>query len=389
MQQKVKGDAARNDAGDGSAVLVGLADVLSAAAWLKRDLPKPRRLIGDLLTTTSRVFLVGSTGAGKTHLALAAAVAMATGAPFLHWSAAEPVRVLYIDGEMPASLMKERIAGAAGRVDHDLQQLLGGNLFFYARDWAEHLARRYPTLGELEPLNTEAGQNFIKRLVAIIRPDAIVFDNVMSLITGDQKDEVPWSETLSLVAYLTAQQIGQLWCDHTGWDTKRQYGSSTKAWRFDAVGIMTPVPNYGHDRHELAFTLSFDAPGKARRRTPANWEQFAPHVVRLSDDQWTAEPLERAERAKQTTKPSPMDLAFHNALVNALVITEKPGETTTEAWLSESVRLGLVDEITLDDDRKEKDRKRSKFRKHRANLVAAHWVACDGQRVTNLRRQNA
>jgi hypothetical protein len=53
----------------------------------------------------------------------------------------------------------------------------------------------------------------------------------MFLIAGDQKDEVPWSETLPLVDKLTRLKIGQVWLDHTDHNTDRQYGSSTKAWR--------------------------------------------------------------------------------------------------------------------------------------------------------------
>jgi hypothetical protein len=363
--------------------LADLADVLSAAAWLKRAFPKPKRLLGDLLTTTSRVFFVGATGMGKTHLALGAALAMASGTAFLHWPPAEaPVRVLYVDGEMPAELLQQRIADAAKRQGN----VPLGNLFVYSRDWAEELAQIYPDLGVLEPLNTEAGQRFVLRLVEIIKPDAVIFDNVMSLITGDQKDEVPWTETLPLVSELSRRQVGQIWCDHTGWNTGRQYGSSTKAWRFDAVGIMTRAPEEG-DR-SLAFTISFDVPGKARRRTPENWQQFAPHIVRLTGDQWTSEPVEKADTAKQV-KLSPMDRAFHDALVNALAIAEKPGEITLDAWIAECVRLKLIEEVAPKDGRSAKDRKRSLFRKHRARLIAARLIACDGERVVDLRHPNA
>jgi hypothetical protein len=38
---------------------------------------------------------------------------------------------------------------------------------------------------------------------------------------------------------LTANGIAQVWFDHTGHNAGQQYGSSTKAWRFDAAGIMS------------------------------------------------------------------------------------------------------------------------------------------------------
>ena len=39
--------------------------------------------------------------------------------------------------------------------------------------------------------------------------DAVVFDNVMSLLVGDQKDEMTWSGTLPLVSGLTRRNIGE------------------------------------------------------------------------------------------------------------------------------------------------------------------------------------
>jgi hypothetical protein len=48
------------------------------------------------------------------------------------------------------------------------------------------------------------------------------------------------------------------------------------------TGDEEPSPDH------LAFKLSFD---KARRRTPDNWQEFAPQIVRLCDDIWSAEPV--------------------------------------------------------------------------------------------------
>ena len=70
--------------------LPGLSDFLSVYAWAERDVPEPDRLLGELVTTTTRVFLVGRTGLGKTLLAVAMACGMAVGTGFLHWSPARP-----------------------------------------------------------------------------------------------------------------------------------------------------------------------------------------------------------------------------------------------------------------------------------------------------------
>lgn len=262
-------------------------EYLAAEGWAKREFPEPIRLLGDLVTSTSRMFLVGATGLGKTMLGIAIAAGMATGTGFLNWPCDRPARVLYIDGEMPGELVKTRVRDAMRRLG---REDLMANMFVYCFDTAEDFAKLVPGLGVMAPLNTEAGQNFIYALIGGLGGiDVVIFDNVMSLVTGDHKDEIPWTDTLPLVSGLTRQQVGQVWLDHAGHNTARQYGTSTKAWRFDAVGIMTELPEDQRVERETAFRLSFDAPGKARRRTPDNWEQFAPRTIRLVGDQWASD----------------------------------------------------------------------------------------------------
>src|ERR1700744_154153 len=82
--------------------------LLSIQAWAAKDIPPPDHLLGDLLTTTTRMFLVGRTGLGKTHMGLRLACGMAGGPGFLHWRCSRPARVVYIDGEMPSELIKSR-----------------------------------------------------------------------------------------------------------------------------------------------------------------------------------------------------------------------------------------------------------------------------------------
>jgi len=286
----------------------GLREFLSIEAWATRDIPPADRLLGDLVTTTTRMFLVGRTGLGKTLLGFAIGIGMASGAGFLHWRAARPAKVLIIDGEMPGELIKARSIDALRRHASAPHPTF---LTIYSRDMEDDFARRFPTLGRMPPLNSEDGQNFVLALIgALGGVDVVIFDNVMSLITGDQKDEVPWSETLPLVASLTAKRIGQVWLDHTGHNTDRQYGSATKAWRFDAVGLLAPLPDDKRERHEVAFTLSFEPPGKARRRTPDNWADFETCTIRLNEDQWTSDRSEAVQ-----TKPKEARLKDRPALM--------------------------------------------------------------------------
>jgi len=358
-----------------------LRGFLSAENWVKRDIASPDRLLGDLVTTTTRMFLVGRTGLGKTLVGYALACGIATGQGFLHWRATRAGRVLYIDGEMPAELIKARTVEALRRASLSPPS---GNLVIYSRDDEEAFARRFPALGVMPPLNTEAGHSFVLALVDMLGGvDIIIFDNVMSLVAGDQKDELAWAETMPLITALTSKRIGQIWLDHTGHAADRQYGSATKAWRFDTVGIMAPLAEDDRDRHEAAFTLSFDHPGKARRRTPDSWRDYEPCTIRLADDQWTSETTSSDGRPPKATVP-PAAKAFHNALKDALAISPTPGTVTREAWIAECIRVGLLAPISDADTHHKKETKRAAFRKNLSALKVAGWVGVDGETIRNI-----
>jgi RecA-family ATPase len=240
---------------------------VTLAQWLERELPEPDRLLGHLLTTTCRALLVGPTGLGKTMFGIAIAVALPDGNGFLHWDAGRKCRVLYIDGEMSARLMKQRLREAADRIG----SVPDGLIIISKED--------YP---EMPPLNLPVGQkwldNFVKKHAPI---DLIIFDNVQALLAGDQSKEESWSPMLPWVRSLTRRSIGQIWFHHTGHDEARSYGTKTREWQMDTVILMERVETSDAD---LAFTLKFT---KARERTPENRDDFEAVTMSLVDDQWT------------------------------------------------------------------------------------------------------
>src|SRR5665213_639845 len=74
---------------------------------------KPRRnLLPPWLQSGGLTMVHAWRGVGKTHFASGVACAVAGATAFLKWTADNPARVLYVDGEMPASLMQERFRDA-------------------------------------------------------------------------------------------------------------------------------------------------------------------------------------------------------------------------------------------------------------------------------------
>jgi hypothetical protein len=285
QERETRDAAARKPNGlDQQAIL----DLLSGIRWLTRDIPKPDLLLGELLSTTCRVELVGPTGLGKTNILLAIAFAIADGADFLHWKGCDkPRRVLFIDGEMSRRLAKERLEDATRR-----HARMPATLFYFNREDFE----------DFQPLNTEAGQKYIDYLVDQLGGiDLLIFDNVQALLPGDMKDEEPWQNTLPWVRDLTRRSIGQVWAHHTGHDETRAYGTKTREWQLDTVVLLERVEQPSAD---IAFQMKFT---KARERSPRNRLDFEPAMITLADDRWTSERGEQV-RTKRQTKDHALEL---------------------------------------------------------------------------------
>ena len=86
---------------------------LNVVEFLSREIPPREMLLAPILPTQGLVMLYSWRGVGKTHTAIGIALAVASGGAFLRWTAPVARRVLYLDGEMPAGVMQERIAAAA------------------------------------------------------------------------------------------------------------------------------------------------------------------------------------------------------------------------------------------------------------------------------------
>jgi hypothetical protein len=336
---------------DQSEVCIRLAD------WLARDIPPPEFLMGELLSTTSRAMLTAPTGLGKTNFCMAVAFAMASGQDFLRWKARRPARVLYVDGEMSRRLYKQRLADAARRAG-----VVPDTLFALCKDDIE----------KMPPLNTPKGQRFIDKVIEKVGGvDFVVFDNVMSLIQGDMKDEEGWANTLPWVKRLTSRSIGQIWVHHTGHNETHQYGTSTREWQLD-----TSILCKRAEGADIAFEMHFP---KARERAPENRQDFEPIKVQLVDDKWMAEPIGKRESKSKMKPPTPKAQKCLDALLTAISTVGEVREAvwggepsvTMAQWRAECARIGLFD------DAKPKAQN-ARFSNYKGELVALGLVQCDG-----------
>jgi hypothetical protein len=248
---------------------------LRLASWLKRDLPLRDYLLGNVICTTSRLLLYGDTGIGKTLLMGDIGGAIASGRPFLDWAARRPARVMYLDGEMPAETFKERMELIAA------QYGAGIPFFGYCRDALSD--------GQMPPLNTPEGEQWLMREIELTQPEFIAFDSVMCLLTGSMAEEESWAPVKLLIRKISSKRIGQGWLHHTGHNTSQSFGTKTREWEMDTVVSLTTAQD------GQGVLLDFK---KARLRTPKTADEFRARIIVRGENGWSAT---EAEIAKPST----------------------------------------------------------------------------------------
>jgi hypothetical protein len=85
--------------------------VVTALELHDLELAPRRKLLGDWFCEGDLGFIFAFRGIGKTWLALGIAQALSTGGNLGAWQAHQAVKVLYVDGEMPPDLIRDRCEG--------------------------------------------------------------------------------------------------------------------------------------------------------------------------------------------------------------------------------------------------------------------------------------
>jgi DNA-binding transcriptional ArsR family regulator len=201
----------------------GLLRVLNVLDLCQEPIPKPQPILAPWLLRQGLTMLYAWRGVGKTHAALGIAHAVASGETFLGWKAPQPRRVLYLDGEMPASAMQERLQAmmATSEADFDPE-----NLRILTPDLQD---RPMPDLATVE------GQ----ALIDSIRDGAelIVVDNLSTLAreTGaNENDSDSWRGVQAWALRQRQQGVAVLFVHHSG-KGGAQRGTSKREDVLDAV----------------------------------------------------------------------------------------------------------------------------------------------------------
>ena len=186
------------------------------------NLPRRETILSPWLTEGSINMVFADRGIGKTFFCLSCAVALANGETFLGYEAAKPVPVLYLDGEMQATAMQDRLKKLTKG------QPTKGALSMFTPD-CQDLTDHIPDIGLVN------GRDEIDELVRTVNPKVVFIDNISTFVrTGNENEGDSWAPVQEWAVQLRKRGIAVVFIHHANKEGK-QRGSHKKEDVMDIV----------------------------------------------------------------------------------------------------------------------------------------------------------
>jgi len=285
---------------------------LNIQEFLSTQIPERKMILDPIIASQGLSLLYSKRGVGKTFLSLTIGYAVAAGISFLRWKSVTRVKVLYVDGEMPANLMQERIAKLVEGFGIDLQDPS------YFRIITPDLQEE-----EIADISTEHGRMFLEK--AIGDAQLIILDNLSTLATSVQENESDkWAPIQKWILKLRKRGVSVLLIHHAG-KGGEQRGTSRREDALDSVIKLKHSNSYGFSEG-ASFEVHIE---KARGFFGENAEPF---VASLESDDTGA--------LRWTTKVFQDDL--YDEVVEGIKAGQSYRNLAKELGISKSKVEGLV-----------------------------------------------
>jgi hypothetical protein len=237
--------------------------VVTAEEFQEMKLPPREMILGPVLQAQSLSLLYSKRGVGKTFVSVGVAYAVATGGSFLGWNASKARRVLFVDGELPAEVLRERLRLIA--------ECAGGDPNPKSFELITPDLQRVP----MPDLATREGQVFIEAHLHGI--ELLILDNLSCLCrTGKENEGEGWLPVQEWLLRLRQRGIAILFVHHAG-KGGAQRGTSRREDVLDLVISLRHSSDYS-PTEGVRFELHFE---KCRSLVG---EDTKPFEVRLERD---------------------------------------------------------------------------------------------------------
>lgn len=252
---------------------------------LRMDLPQRENILDPWLPKQGLAMIHAPRGIGKTHVSLGIAYAVTSGSTFLGWHAQKPRGVLFIDGEMPANTLQERLASIVAASN---------------KEPISPLKIITPDLQDfgMPDISTLEGQEVINKYITD-DIDLIILDNISTLVrSGKENEGESWQPVQAWALQLRSKGKSILFIHHSG-KGGLQRGTSRREDVLDTVITLKRPPDYSPESGAL-FEVHFE---KSRG---ALGEEVAPFEAQLKEDlngnnTWTTKMLDSSTFDKVVT----------------------------------------------------------------------------------------
>jgi len=253
--------------------------VLSLADFMNWPIPPREHLLYPVMPEQGLILLYAPRGLGKTYVALGMGLAVASGSKLFTWDGRSPHRILYIDGEMPARAMQERLGKLVKSLN--LPDEILSNFSLLTPDIQ---SRAMPNLAT--PDGQEALEPYLKDV------DLLIIDNIATLCrAGRENDTESWLPVQGWLLDLRRRGLSVLIVHHAG-KNGDQRGTSAKEDIMDTVINLRRPKDYQTEegaRFEVHLTKARGLSGSEAR----------PFEARLCDDgealSWLVKDIEDRE----------------------------------------------------------------------------------------------
>ncbi len=206
-----------------------LLRTMTLAQLLAHDFPPREDLVAPWLRQGESAMLWAPPGLGKTMLALTLALAVAGGGTVLGWTSPKPRPVLYLDGEMHAQDLRDRLAMLTGTVEGLDAAAAGRNLTILSRQ-GQKADVRFPDLTK------EADQGEVLKQAASTNADLVILDNFSTLAeVADENEAAAMSPVLTFLLRMKQAGRAAILVHHSDKTGSNYRGSSKLATTFEVI----------------------------------------------------------------------------------------------------------------------------------------------------------
>ena len=219
---------------------------LNVKELLELEIPPREMILNPVLPAQGLVMLYAPRGIGKTHVALWMAYIIACGDTIFNnkWRCEKPYKVLFVDGEMPACTLQERLSSIVASSEKELENV--DNLKIITPDTQE--------LG-IPDLSTLSGQEWLEPHLEGI--NLLILDNLSSLSrSGRENESESWNPLQGWLLKLRRKGISVLFVHHAG-KGGNQRGTSKKEDILDTV-IVLRKPNDYDPKEGARFEVHYE-----------------------------------------------------------------------------------------------------------------------------------